>query len=251
MNNLRCIILFFFVLMLGEISCQVINIESKRFLNDTSGWIGRMDNYFQLTQNTQQIISLGNNVHMQYSHHEHKFLILNDINFIKAGSTDFVNSGYQHFRYSYKIRKWITWESFAQGQYNAIMKIQLRLLGGTGPRFRIVKREDFKLYAACLYMYEYEEIILPRTYTTTNRLSAYATFTWTLTDNVEFSSTTFYQPALNDLSDYRLAGDGAFEFSINKRISLKINYNFLYDTKQPPGVPNFIYSVRNALGFKF
>jgi hypothetical protein len=211
-----------------------------------------MDTYFQLTQNTQQIISLGNNIHMQYAHHEHKFLILNDISFVKAGSTDFINSGYQHFRYSYKVNKRITWETFVQGQYNAILKIKSRLLVGCGPRFRIIKREDFKMYVACLYMREYEEIrTTPMQFNNANRLSAYVTFTWAITDNCEFSTTTFYQPNLADLTDYRIAGDGAFEIGLTKKLTFKITYNFLYDTRQPVGIPNFIYSVRNGLGFKF
>jgi hypothetical protein len=240
-------LLFVFIRIQG----QVINIESKRFLNDTNGWVGKTDTYFALTQNTQQIISFGNSVHVQYAKHEHKFLFLNDINFVKAGKTDFVNSGYQHLRYSYKIRKWITWENFMQAQYNAILRIQSRYLAGTGPRFRVVKREDFKLYVAALYMYEHEEILNGDQINRDNRLSSYLTFTWNMSDNVEFSATTFYQPNLANFSDYRLAGDGAFEIAVNKKLSFRINYNFLYDTKQPAGIPNFVYSLKNSIGFKF
>ncbi|MBC7862182.1 MAG: DUF481 domain-containing protein [Bacteroidia bacterium] len=254
MNVKKIILLLYVLIFLGSKSVysQVINIESKRFLNDTSGWVGRTDTYFSITQNTQQVISLGNSVHIQYAKHEHKFLILNDINFVKAGPTDFVNSGYQHFRYSYKINKLITWETFLQAQYNAVMKMKGRFLAGTGPRIRVVKREDFKMYAAALYMYEYEEIVnTPVIVNSANRISSYVTFTWTITKNVEFSSTTFYQPNLANFSDYRVAGDGAFEIGITKKLSFRINYNFLYDTKQPVGIPNFVYSVKNGLTFKF
>lgn len=230
---------------------QVINIESRRFLNDTNGWIGKTDSWFAITQNIQQIISLGNSVHVQYAKHEHKFLILNDINFVKAGLTDFVNSGYQHLRYSYRIRKWITWESFLQAQYNAVLRVKGRYLAGIGPRLRMVKREDFRLYIAALYMYEYEEIRNDPVLNRDHRMSAYATFTWNLNENAEFSSTTFYQPNLANFSDYRIAGDGAFEVAINRKLSFKLNYNFLFDTKQPNGIPNFVYSLRNGLGFKF
>ena len=220
-------------------------------MNDTNGWVGKIDTYFQLTQNTQQIISLGNSIHTQYARNRHKFLILNDFNFVKAGNTDFVNSGYQHLRYSYKTNKVITWETFLQAQYNAIMRIEFRALAGTGPRFKLIKREHFRFYVATLYMREYEETALPFTVNNTNRLSAYATFTWGITPNVEFSSTTFYQPDLENLLDYRLAGDGAFEIGITKKLSFKLNYNFLFDTRQPPGIPDFIYSVRNGISYKF
>ena len=45
---------------------QVINIESKRFLNDTNGWVGVTDFSFNILQNTQQVLSFSNNFRIQY-----------------------------------------------------------------------------------------------------------------------------------------------------------------------------------------
>ncbi len=141
-----------------QMQAQVINIESKRFYNDTNGWVGKADLHFSIMQNTQQVISMGNNVHLQYQKSNSRFLILNDISFIKAGTTDFVNSGFQHLRYNYKVFDKITLEVFSQAQYNRVLLLDLRYLNGIGPRFKLVKKEKFKLYTACLYMYEYEKI---------------------------------------------------------------------------------------------
>ena len=230
---------------------QVINIESKRFFNDTNGWVGSSDLYFQFTQNTQQIISLGTTSRAQYAKRNHKFLILNDVSFVKAGNQDFSNSGFQHVRYSYKVKKWLALETFLQAQYNAILKIKLRFLAGSGPRVRLVKRENFKLYVAILYMREYEDVSNIPGHSNVNRISAYTTFAWSIKEQIEFSSTIFYQPNLGDFNDYRIAGDGAFEFGITKKLTFKLSYNFLYDTRQPVGIPSLVYTIKNGISYKF
>lgn len=244
-----CIIalLFFF----ASLPAQVINIESKRFLNDSNGWVGRADVNFSVIQNTQQFLSLGNNIHVQYQHNRSRFLFLNDISFIKAGSDDVVNSGFQHLRYNYKLNSILTAEAFTQVQYNKILRLNLRYLAGAGPRVKLIKKPNFKMYTACLYMYEYEEITGDSTINRDNRLSAYISFTVMLGKIVELTSTTFYQPNLANTSDYRIANDSALEINIGKHLNYRTGFNLLYDTKQPYGVPNLVYQVKNGLSYKF
>jgi len=245
---LLSIIVFF---ILSTASAQVVNVESKRFLNDTNGFVGKIDFNFQLTQNTQQIINLGNNVHLQYQKGRSRFLLINDLNFVKAGSTNFVNAGFQHFRYNYKVVNRLTWEAFVQSQYNPILRLDLRLLAGTGPRFKLVKNNTLRLYAATLYMYEHEDISGETSQFNTHRLSSYVTFSLSLGENVDFASTTFYQPNLQNFQDYRIANDSSFELLINKKLNFRTGFNLLYDTRQPSGIPNLVYTLRNGLSFKF
>jgi hypothetical protein len=245
------IFIIFFTGALFTIQAQVINIESKRFLNDTNGWVGKVDLSFSVIQNTQQFISLGNNIHVQYQHNKSRFLFLNDINFIKAGNNDLVNSGFQHLRYNYKLNTFLTAEIFTQAQYNPILRLKLRYLAGAGPRIKLFKKPNFKMYTACLYMYEYEEIVGDLRINRDNRLSAYISFTVMLGKTVELTSTTFYQPNLANAADYRIANDSALEITIGKRLNYRTGFNLLYDTKQPFGIPNLVYQLKNGLSYKF
>ena len=247
----RALYIIFFFLSFFSLRSQVINIESKRFLNDTNGWVGKIDINFAVIQNTQQFISLGNNVHVQYQHNKSRFLFLNDINLIKAGSNDVVNSGFQHLRYNYRINYFLTAEIFTQAQYNKILNLNLRYLAGAGPRFKLFKTPDFKMYTACLYMYEYEEIKGDTIINRDNRLSSYISFSVAIGKTVDFASTTFYQPNMANFADYRIANDSGLEITIGKRLNYRVGFNLLYDTKQPPGVPDLVYSVKNGLSFKF
>lgn len=234
----------------ASVCAQIINIESKRFLKDTNGFVGTTAAFFNINQNTSQVLSLGLNQHVQYKYNRSRILSISDLAFIKAGKTDFVNAGYQHLRYNYKINRLITWEAFAQAQYNKVLKLDRRYLLGTGPRFRILKKENVKIYTACLYMYEYQSQNNDSAEQYNNRLSAYVTLSIGY-HKMEFTSTTFYQPHMGDLENYRIANDSSFELGINKNLNFRVGFNLLYDTRQPVGIPDLTYVLRNGLSYRF
>ncbi|MGZ3901625.1 MAG: DUF481 domain-containing protein, partial [Bacteroidia bacterium] len=68
---------------------------------------------------------------------------------------------------------------------------------------------------------------------------------------IEFTSTTFYQPNMADLNNYRIANDSSFELGINKSLNFKVGFNLLYDTRQPIGIPDLTYVLKNGLTYKF
>ena len=229
---------------------QVINIESKRFLNDTNGLVGRVDLQLNINQNVQQVLQSGINVHAQYRRDKTRLLLISDLAFIKAGAQDFVNAGYQHIRYNYKIWPKVTWEAFLQGQYNRVLLLESRYAGGTGPRIRLFKLNKFRLYGAALYMYEIQKRVPETTQQFNHRASTYLSMSWNFR-SAELIGTVFYQPNLITTGDYRFAGDLALEISFTSRLMFKSAFNFLYDTRQPVGVPTLTYLLRNGLSYKF
>ncbi len=240
----------FLLLLLNCSLAQVINIENRRFLNDTNGFIGKVDLNFNVNQNVQQVMAFGTNIHAQYVKNKQRLLAIGDLLFIKAGGKDFVNAGYQHLRYNYKLLNRLTWEAFVQAQYNKVLLLDRRYLAGTGPRFKIIKRETVRLYAATLYMYEYQSQNNDSVAGYHHRLSAYFTFTFNW-DKLDFTTTTFFQPSLSDAANYRIANDTSLELIITHHLNFKAGFNLLYDTRQPIGIPALTYALRNGLSFKF
>lgn len=230
---------------------QVLNVEGQRFVNDTNGWVGRVGFSFQLLQNTKQVIGLGNAVHVQYRHNRHRVLLLSDLNFIRAGGTDFVNTGYQHIRYNNKLNKHFTWEAFVQTQYNKVLLMDFRGVAGTGPRLKLIKKENLHLYAAALYMFEHERITGDSITFNDHRMSSYITCTWVLSKHADLSATVFYQPNLAVFSDMRIAGDMALDIGITKKLGFRTTFNMLYDNKQPGGVQELTYQLKNSLDWRF
>lgn len=250
MKRLSLKSLSFLLLSPFWVHSQVINIESKRFLNDTNGLVGRVDLQLNINQNVQQVLQSGINVHAQYRRDKTRLLLISDLAFIKAGAQDFVNAGYQHIRYNYKIWPKVTWEAFLQGQYNRVLLLESRYAGGTGPRIRLFKLNKFRLYGAALYMYEIQKRVPETTQQFNHRASTYLSMSWNFR-SAELIGTVFYQPNLITTGDYRFAGDLALEISFTSRLMFKSAFNFLYDTRQPVGVPTLTYLLRNGLSYKF
>lgn len=234
-------------------SAQVLNIESQRFLNDTDGWAGQAALNFSAQQNVNEVISFGNDVHVQYKKGKSRIIFLNDLNFSKSNGTSFVNTGYQHLRYNYKLanKPHLTWEAFVQSQYNKPMKMDLRLVAGTGPRFRLAKTDRLHLYFAALYMFEHETDHADDLVYDDHRLSSYLSFSWTPFKNAEIVNTLYYQPAFADFNDYRIAEDFHFTIDISKHFGFGTVFSLLQDTKQPPGIPNLSWQLGQQLSFSF
>jgi hypothetical protein len=142
-------------------------------------------------------------------------------------------------------------EAFTQTQYNPVLKLDFRYLLGAGPRLKVLKKQHARIYVATLYMYEYDDITDETINLQEHRLSSYLTCSFSFFKTIDLTSTTFYQPNLENTSDYRIANDSGLEIHINKHLNFKSTFNMLYDTQQPTGIPDLVYSFRNGLSIKF
>lgn len=249
MKNLTLITL----LLLSYTSfAQVINIEDKRIKTDTIGWAGSAEAAVYLNKNNDFVLSFNTDIHIQYKNKKSLFLLLTDIASVQVNETQsFVNSGFQHFRYNYKITDRFVWEAFVQGQYNEPLAIDYRILVGTGPRYKIIGADKFRLYAAALYMNENEQNTGVDMVQNNHRLSSYVSFTLSPNDKFSVVSTTYFQPLFNDFSDQRISTSFDLKSYLTKKLYLDLNYNFLDDSKPAEGVVNTIYEMTAGIGLEF
>lgn len=231
---------------------QIVNIESARMQSDTVGWMGKIGAAVSLTQNTGKIFQANFGSHLQYktSNDQGLWLILGNVNFLKAGSNRLVSDGLLHLRYNRKVNEWLRWEFFGQVQNNIVTQIDSRMLFGTGPRFKLVKLPSFKLYAASLFMYELEkEKTTPVVKHNDVRNSSYLSFTWLPRSNIEMISTTYFQPLLNKLSDYRILNQITFNVKATNHFGLSLQWNYLHDRFPAGTAPKTTYNF--ATGFTY
>ncbi|MCI0450585.1 MAG: DUF481 domain-containing protein [Chlorobi bacterium] len=243
----------YFLLLLFSISIysQVVNIESKRMRSDTTGWSGSAEANFQLSKTTEEIYDLGARLHFQFKHKNYLWLFLNEYRLIKGAGTEFVNSGFAHVRYNHKVTKeLLRWEVFTQVQFNGALDVGLRGLAGTGPRFKIYDSDEFRFYAASLYMFEYQENVSKTIIERNHRSSSYLSFTIDV-GKVEFSNTTYWQPKVNYFKNYRIHSQTDLLFEIFEQLDFKTGFTYRYDTRPFPGIPKSTYYLMNGLVFEF
>jgi len=230
---------------------QVMNIEQERISTDTTGWAGTAQVSFQYFKNKAEVWNAGGHLHLQYKTKKSLFLALSDYVLSKSAGDDFANAGIQHLRYNYKINDWFTAEAFTQAQYNKLLNVDFRWLLGAGPRFKVVKTKPFRMYAAALYMYEYEELADTSLIHRDHRLSSYVSLTLKLRKNLTLLNTTYFQPKFTDFSDFRLSSQTDMKIAISKHFAFKLSYVYFFDAAPAENVPNETHALQNSLSFEF
>lgn len=243
-----CLLFFFF----GHcVFAQIYNIEERRIITDTTGWAGRMNLSFAASKFTKSVVTANIGSHIQYKTKSDLYLLLLNYDIINANGENFDNRAYAHLRYNRKLSELVKMEYFFQIQSNALLKVQQRILNGLGPRLRLSNTKKAKSYFAIAYMYEFEVLSESQERNFDHRLSSYFTFTLFPKADLCFSNTTYFQPLLNNLQDYRVSNDSNLQFSITRKIKFTTILTFLYDTEPPNEVPGLNYQVRNGITYNF
>jgi hypothetical protein len=248
-----CFIPIFFIFF-TKIHTQIINVEDKRVrLNDSIALKGYVDMAVNVVKNDKKLVTVSANSQLEYVKMKHLFLLIGGYNLVKAGSNTFLNDGYGHFRYNYDVSKNVTWEAFTQGQYNERTRSRFRALVGTGARFRFRFTEKNRFYLGTALMFEHNQFsdITPRQYDM--RLSNYLSFTVNISDKIKLNNTTYFQPVLTDIGNFRVSSQGNALFQITKKLVFKVSGNLISDRDErlPPSVPDFIYAWTNGLRWEF
>ncbi|UKN02225.1 DUF481 domain-containing protein [Paracrocinitomix mangrovi] len=231
---------------------QIVNIENKRLDGDKQGFHGSVDLNLNFTMNTKQLLQLGDKLRLGYTKLKHHAFILTDHAFVKSDDDSFINRGYEHVRYNYTLKDSgrIIYEVFQQGQFNKIQKINLRLLFGTGFRFKLIDQKNYNLSFGTGFMGEYEELIdfgNSRDILSTSYLS----FDGQFSENIGMNTISYFQPKMVDFGNYRFANETYLRFKINKYLSFKVVYSLVHDSRDIPEVRKTNYVFKNTLSFNF
>ena len=229
---------------------QVVNIEGRRFMNDSVPWTGYADLRLNVAENTQRSTTFGLGGALQHIRGKHRLFFINDLALSRVEDNDFLNTGFQHLRYNYaRDARW-TGEAFAQTQYNKPLLLDLRATLGAGPRLRLVDLAGYRMYVGTALMAEYERAT-PGEVLFQGRSSSYLSVVVKLDAIASITTVVYYQPKLFDASDHRVAVEGGLLFTLVGRFTFESRINLLKDTEQPGMVPALSYSWNNRFGYRF
>lgn len=234
-------------------TAQIVNIEKLRISTDTTGWFGHAGASFAGSKTTKSILAVASNTLLEYKSKSSKdlWLFITELSLIKSGSEKFSNSGFGHLRYNRKLGNAVRWELFTQIQYNKLTKINNRILGGTGLRFKLTQYDNARFYLGIAYMYEYEELFDPIVFHKDHRASSYFSFSLYPAEAVSLISTMYVQPLLRDARDYRISNESTLVLAITKKLNLNATFKYAFDSRPPEGVALNTYSFSNGIEVQF
>lgn len=246
---------------------QILNVEKNRFDKDTSNYfLGNISfsmNLFNRNagKNTPtNFLTLSAAADVAYMSHKHLYLLINNFNYtVVKDAPALVKTGYSHFRINFMHRQKLSYESFAQSQYDIGRGLELRMLGGAGLRYAIYKSKGINFYAGTGLMYEHEEwhnpevkgtLIVKNLVKSTNYLSTRAR----INEYVDINAITYYQTGYDpSISAFRprISGEINATLKVNSKLRFRINFNCNYDRRPIVPITHFIYSMNNGIQYNF
>lgn len=246
---LSCLVM----ILVTDAKGQIINVEANRLPADSMGWNGLVTTNFYTNKNTSVQYSLDAGSKIQFRKGSSLWLSLNHARFLFKNTDQLENQGYQHFRYNYLWTDLITWEAFTQIQFDQVLRIDVRALVGTGPKFNLVREKHTRISVGTLYMFEHEREQGNDIIHNDHRISAYLSLSWRIFKQLYVQNITYYQPRIDYFSDYRVSSGTNLTLDLNSRFSFNTGVSLNYDSSPviDPGIEKFTYTISNGLIFKF
>lgn len=143
-------------------------------------------------------------------------------------------------------------EFYGQLKKDKFKNLQKRQLMGMGPRVKLADSKEYgKLFFGLSLMDE--RINYTQNSTDENehnlRLSSYLSYKMKVNNNLEFSLLSYYQPKVNETSDYLATSLAEMTIHLSKVIDLSYLLEFDYDTRPPQGI--YKTDVRQKLSFVY
>jgi hypothetical protein len=137
-------------------------------------------------------------------------------------------------------------------------RVQLRVLGGTGPRVALYADDTFRLAGAVSYLFEHERLNDVTTgadglaIENNHRASIHGTASFAIAARVSLVHTTFLQPRLDALaSDFRVPSETDMVIGLAKALALSVGFDITYDRAPPSDVKALDAATNVALTVTF
>jgi len=233
---------------------QLVNIESKRMQTDSIRFVLRGDFSFSYDNyDGDYIYRIGSSLSTQVKSKDLNkiYFLLGNYNLIRSEAQDFQNTWFLHLRYNQKLSNLFRFEAFVQSQNNQLLAINSRNLVGAGLRFKLVSKENVRLYLGNAYMYEEEKSDAFDTKEYNHRNSTYLSISATIAEsNVNITNTVYFQPLYKDFSDFRILEQLKIDVPLSKVLSLFTLLDYYHDSLTPSGSSQFSTNISIGLGIK-
>ncbi|MCF7797821.1 MAG: DUF481 domain-containing protein [Lentisphaeria bacterium] len=170
--------------------------------------------------------------------------------FEDAAGSQIYNAAFAHMRYNLHLKTPITPEIFTQYQFDKSLKLNTRILIGSGIRLEGNVAKNLYMAFGTGYMWEqenYEQDIS----LTTPRWTNYLVVNWDPEFPVSISNTLYAQPAFDEFGFIRILDEGVLRVDLSRHIVLRMTLNYRYDSDPLFQLRKYDISLTNGLEVHF
>lgn len=196
------------------------------------GWDGEVSLSGEYNTGNSDKTSAGLSIRADYSSEKWLFLTIAAYNYGESNGNKDTDDGLLHLRYIHHIDNTLyDYEFFVQTEYNEFQDIRIRNLVGAN-----IRREIPDYFDACyvgmglFYSYMEPDVISPidPVYERV-KLNTYLSLTKQVNANFTVTYLGFYQPNIEDFSDYRIVQTLQFDTTITDHLTLGIDLRHKYN----------------------
>ena len=176
--------------------------------------------------------SLGS--YLGYKIGKRAFLLIGEYNYSESAKVKDTQNGSIHFRLTQKISQKLITELYVQREFNDFKDLNSRSLFGVGLRRPLIIRVQTSIYAGISAFYENQELssgIKEKLVRGNMYLSLVSSF-----DHFKLTTTSYYQPSLKSLKDFRLQLKFTLDFKLSEVVSFVVQASLMHDASPATSV---------------
>ena len=252
LRNILAVSVLFTLPLFGQ-----INIERLRMDDDTTGmWSGHIESELTFKKGNSDVLLLESTVAVEADWRNSSALLVIKGDIGESNGNRISNEFATHLRYVDRFSSSVYGEVFLQYNYNLSRKILNREIAGGGVRFLLIEEPDWKIRLGVGAMLEREEYDVPkseREAREANLISgnSYLSVNLALAKNMVITSTTYFQPALKELKDFRILSETKAAFKFSKDLSFTLKFNLLYENIPLTGLKSYDIDSKYGIEWNF
>jgi len=246
---------------------QILRVDKNHLESDSAGYFTlNADAYFSLDNRsvspTEKLVytRLNSKADLLYVSKRHAYIVINSIDYQSSTNSTPFSTGFTHFRINFRRQHKLSYETYAQIQYDEVRRMRLRTLAGGGLRFTAIDKEGIDIHLGTGLMYEVERWRETENdpgsdfYKEIPKFSNYMGVEFTLSKHVKFNLWGLYQTGYDtqdNLRRNRYAAEASVNFIVSKRVTWINRFAYFYDAQPVIPINPAFYQLMNGLRITF
>lgn len=264
----RYTITFIFIcLVFSKSFGQILRVDKNHLESDSAGYFTfnaninfTLDNRSITPEEKLVYTRLSTKGDLLYVSENHAYILVNSVEYVSSSNAIPFSTGFSHFRVNFRRKHALSFETYAQVQYDEVRRMRFRLLGGGGARYTFIDEEGFDAHIGSGLMYEYEkwsetdEMNSPHVYKAIPKSSNYVGVEFLLSQHVKLDLWGLYQVGYDwqdQIYRNRYAAEAALNFIIGRRLTWINRLTYYYDAQPVIAINPAYYQIMNGLRISF
>jgi hypothetical protein len=230
-----------------------------RLLDLDPGWYNRLGLSLDYSSGNTDVLTLKTSFRSDYVWKSSHTFVVTNFRLGRKDGKSFTNKGFVHLRGIRAINQTLMMEGFLQKQFNESIRLDDRELAGGGLRLTVMHPSKKSRYLSLLHLYigigamwEYERLDLDQELETNLfRSTNYFTARLALDERVTASTTCYLQPALENLSDYRILLETNLRLGITDNLAFNNVLSLRYDSEPPASIERSDLEIVHGISYSF